>query len=52
MADIVSMFVELKLIRINLKVQGNVIKINDFPDPLELKLMIWILLYNLISTSH
>lgn len=36
MADIVSLFVKLKLIRINLKVQSNVIKINDFPDLLEL----------------
>lgn len=40
MINIVSVFAEfLKLIRINLKVQGNVIKINDFPDPLELKLI-------------
>lgn len=35
---IMSMFIEFKLIRIKFKVQGDVIKRNDFPDPLELKL--------------
>lgn len=42
MIDIVSIFVEMKVIRIYLKVQGNMMKINDFPDPLELYLIIWI----------
>lgn len=42
MADIVSMLVKVKLISINLKVQGNIMKRNDFPDPLELNLIIWI----------
>ena len=40
MIDVVSIFVEMKLIRINLKVQSNMMKINDFPDPLELYLII------------
>ena len=52
MIDTVSMLVELKLIRINLKGRGKVIKINDFPDPLESNLIMWIFHFTLQLGLH